>query len=276
VIEVWRALVGASERGERVALATVVGVDGSAPRQGGARMVVWPDGHIVGTIGGGALEHRAIAEARAAIATGAPRRLTVHLTRDLGMCCGGAMDVLIEPLSPIERLVIYGGGHVGRATAQVARVAGFDVTVVDDRDEWSDPADFPGVTVRCESPLAHARALGADERTWLLLTTHAHSLDQDLLSFLLPGAWAWLGLIGSRSKAAKFFLRLKAGGVEERLFSRVSVPVGLDLGAETPGEIAVSVVAEMIQVRRGGTGHPLADAPLPARGAPYAPPRRPR
>ncbi len=230
-------------------------------------MVVWADGRTAGTIGGGVLEHRVTAEAVEAIARGAPRRYAIHLTRDLGMCCGGAMEVYIEPLRPRDRLVVYGGGHVGRALAAQAVALDFDVTVVDDRDEYAEPDRFPGATALCTDPRKHAAALETDARTWILLVTHEHALDQDLLELLLPRPWQWLGLIGSRTKITRFFIRLRAAGVDESLFARVSAPVGLDIGAETPEEIAVSIAAELIRRRRSSDRPPvpLSSLPLPAR-----------
>lgn len=279
-MDLWRTISSALDAGNNIALATVVGVDGSAPRAAGARMIIWADGRTEGTVGGGVLEHRVTAEAVAAIAQGRPRRYTIHLTRDLGMCCGGAMDVYIEPLRPRDRLVIYGGGHVGRATAALACTLDFEVTVVDERDDYADPARFPGATAICTDPRRHAAALARDAppapgggtpspgpRTWILLVTHEHALDQDLLELLLPRSWAWLGLIGSRTKITRFFIRLRAAGVDEALFQRVSAPVGLDIGAETPEEIAVSIAAELVRTRRGveRPPSPLSSLPLPAR-----------
>ena len=255
----WHALLDAADRGETVALCTVVRVEGSAPRHGGARMVVWPDERFVGSIGGGALEHHVLAEARAALREGAPRLVSLHLTRDLGMCCGGATEVYVEPVSPVERLVIYGAGHVAKPTADMAAQLGFEVTVVDDRDDWNTPERFPRATRVVADPRAHARALATGAHTWVLVTTHAHALDQDLVELLLPRPLAWIGLIGSRTKATRFFLRLRAAGMDETLFARLRVPVGLDLGAETPEEIAVSIVGELVQVRRGGTAATMAD-----------------
>jgi xanthine dehydrogenase accessory factor len=268
VRDVWQTLLDAAAAGERVALATVVGVDGSAPRAAGARMVVWPDGRIVGTVGGGNFEHRVIAEAIAALEAGRPRRYAVHLTRDLGMCCGGAMEVYIEPMDADEHLVIYGAGHVAVPTAAVARLLGFRVTVVDERDELLTPDRFPDVDRVLAHPLTHATALRTDARTYVFVTTHAHALDQALLETLIAREWAWFGMIGSRAKLAKFFIRLRAAGVDEALFTKVNGPVGLDIGAETPAEIAVSVAAELVRVRRGSTRPPLslAEIPLPARG----------
>lgn len=256
MIEIWRTLLGAAERGETVALATVVGVDGSAPRSSGARMVVWPDGRIAGTIGGGNFEAKVIEAALSALTTGVPRRYTVHLTRDLGMCCGGAMDVFIEPLRPLDRLLIFGAGHVARPTASFAREAGWAVSVVDDREELNTEARFPGCERIVRNPRGVARNLESDPRTWIFLVTHDHQLDQDLLELLVARDWAWLGLIGSRTKVTKFHLRLRAAGVDPARLARVSAPVGLDIGAETPEEIAISVLAEMIHTRRGAARPP--------------------
>lgn len=274
-MNVWRALDEATARGETVALCTVVGVDGSAPRHAGARMLVWPDGRILGTVGGGTFEFRVIAAARDAMTAGLPRRFSVHLTRDLGMCCGGAMDVYIEPMTPAERLYIFGAGHVSKPTAALARDLGFEVTVIDEREELATAERFPGVTLNLGDPRRFARNLPVDARTWVLIVTHEHQLDQDILETLLPTPVAWLGLIGSRNKLARFFLRLKAAGVDEALFTKVSGPVGLDLGAETPEEIAVSIAAELVRTRRGVTRPPvpMSEIELPARGGKAVAPR---
>lgn len=266
--ELLQAIEAAMIAGERVALATVVGVEGSAPRAAGARMVVWADGRTLGTVGGGNFEHRVTEAAVATIAAGVPRRYTVHLTRDLGMCCGGAMDVYIEPIEPEDRLVIFGAGHVAQPTAAIARMLGFVVTVVDERDELATAERFPGCTLVTADPRATARTLATDARTWVLVTTHDHALDQDLVELLIGRTWAWMGVIGSRAKLAKFFVRLRAAGVDEALFRRLNGPVGLDIGAETPAEIAVSIAAELVRVRRGADRPPrsMAEIPLPARG----------
>lgn len=266
--ELWDALARAADAGESVVLATVVGVEGSAPRAAGARMIVWPDGRTLGTVGGGSFEHRVIREALDTLRAGRPRRFAVHLTRDLGMCCGGAMDVYLEPLGPVERLIIFGAGHVAMPTAAIGRMLGFVVTVVDDRDEWLTPERFPDCERVGGDPRAFARELHTDDRTYVFVTTHDHALDQDLLEALIGRPYAWLGLIGSRAKLAKFFVRLRQGGVDEALFARVNGPVGLDIGAQIPEEIAVSVTAELVRVRRGSTAPPrsMAEDPLPARG----------
>jgi xanthine dehydrogenase accessory factor len=268
-VHVLRAACAAIESGESVAMVTVVGVNGSAPQSAGARMLVWADGSIEGTVGGGTFEHRVIAQAQEALAAGRPRRFAVHLTRDLGMCCGGAMEAFIEPLDPDIDLVIHGAGHVGRDTARLAATAGFRVTVVDDRDDLLTAERFPDAAHLIEADPRRVLAdLPTGPRAWHLIVTHSHALDQDLVEHLLPQDLGWVGLIGSRAKVARFLVRLRAGGMDPALFRRLSAPVGLDIGAVTPGEIAVSIVAELVRVRRGSQKPPVAlsEVPLAARG----------
>ncbi len=248
------------------ALCTVIGVDGSAPRERTARMLVYADGEIAGTIGGGNWEYRVIDAAIAAIATGKPHRVAAHLTRDLGMCCGGAMEVFIEPLALTDTLHLFGAGHVGRPLAALARDLGFDVRVYDERDDWLTEQRFPGVTRVLEDPRRGLPTLTA--RDYVVIVTHSHQLDQDLLLATIEQPYAYLGMIGSRAKVAKFFVRLRAAGLDEALFQKVCAPVGLDIGAETPEEIAVSICAELIRVRRGQRQATVAlsEHPLAARG----------
>lgn len=260
-MKVFAAALDAITHLRPAALVTVIGVDGSAPRAAGARMLVYADGEIVGTVGGGTFEHRLIGEALEAIASRTPRRYTVHLTRDLGMCCGGAMEAYVEPLAPQEQLVVYGAGHVGAATARLAATLGMDVTVVDERDEWTER--LPELRTITQDPRRALDSLPFHPQAYHLIVTHSHALDQDLVEAILPRTYAWLGLIGSRTKVARFLLRLRAAGMDPALFERLSAPVGLDLGAETPEEIAVSIAAELVRVRRGHTRPtgPLAGPP---------------
>jgi xanthine dehydrogenase accessory factor len=266
-----RAAILAEEQGQHAALVTVISDNGSTPRSSGARMLVRADETIVGTIGGGNFEHQVIKQALEAIQDGKPRRYAVHLTRDLGMCCGGAMEAFIEPIVPRDHLVIYGAGHVGTATAHIAaRLENLDVTVVDDREDWIDPGRFPG-RVRCiEQDFRWVLAdLPFSSRSYHFIVTHSHPLDQDLVEAILPREAAWVGLIASKAKVARFLIRLRAAGMAPALFTRLCAPVGLDIGAETPDEIAISVLAEITRVRRGATQPPLpmSQAPLPARGS---------
>jgi len=268
-MKVLLAAADAAKSGTPAALVTIIGVAGSTPRSGGSRMLVYGNDQIVGTVGGGEFEHRVRAEALLAIQSGQPRRYAVHLTRDLGMCCGGAMEAYIEPLQTQDHLIIYGAGHVGAATAALASAVDFKVQVVDDRDELLTAERFPPGTELClQDPRRALDKVAWGSNSYHLIVTHNHQLDQDLLEQILPRPVAWLGMIGSRAKVAKFFVRLEAGGTDPTLFKKVCAPVGLDIGAETPEEIAISILAEIVRVRRlcSRTPSPLSNDPIPARG----------
>jgi len=267
-MKVLAAALQAHRQGRPAALVTVIGVAGSAPRGSGTRMLVYADGSIVGTVGGGAFELRLMGLAREAIADGRCRRDAVHLAHDLGMCCGGQMEAFIEPLPRRDHLVIYGGGHVGAAVARLAIGLAFDVTVVDEREAFADPQRFePRVRVLEDDPRRRLDAMPFGDSAYHLIVTHSHQLDQDLLEALIDRPLAWLGLIGSRAKIARFFVRLQAAGVDPALFSRVSAPVGLAIGAESPAEIAVSFLAEMFAVGLGvASAAALSQRPRAARG----------
>lgn len=268
-MNVFAAAARAWETGRKAAFATVIEAAGSTPRAAGARMLVYADGEAVGTVGGGALEHAVIERAREAIRTGRPERYAVHVVRDLGMCCGGRVEVYVEPLFVKVPMVVFGAGHVAHALAPVLVALEFDVTVVDGRPELAAAERFPGCRVECVDAAWFARRLdGHPEAHWLVVT-HDHQLDQELLEILLPRTSAWIGMIGSRGKVARFLTRLEAAGMDPALFSKLCAPVGLDIGAETPMEIAVAIAAELVRVRRRADRPPvpLSAIPLPARGA---------
>ena len=267
-MRVFAAAALAIRTGRPAALATVISVGGSAPRSAGARMLIFADGESVGTIGGGAVEYKVVEAAVSVMSTGRPIRFVAHLTRDLGMCCGGEMEVYIEPLQIRHPLVIFGAGHVAMATAPSLCALDFSVTIVDERPEYARSERFPGCEVMCLDPRSVAEKMEGGVGDHWLVVTHDHQLDQDLVATLLPKKCAWLGMIGSRAKVAKFLMRYRAAGMDETLFSKLCAPVGLDIGAETPQEIAVAIAAELIRVRRGITRlpQPLSEIPLPARG----------
>ena len=231
-------------------------------------MLVYADGSTVGTIGGGQLEHRVVADAVAAIEEGAPRRFRANLVDDLGMCCGGKTEVFIEPLRTRAPITVFGAGHVAAALAPLLATLDFDVHIVDGRDELATPARFPTATLHTGDPLDHARSLASDPGAFWLVVTHDHALDQALVEALLPKDCAWLGMIGSKAKVARFLVRFRAAGIDEALFQKLSAPVGLDIGAETPAEIAVAIAAELVRIRRGANRPPvpLSEVPLKARG----------
>jgi xanthine dehydrogenase accessory factor len=249
----------ASARRERVAavLATVVEVTGSAPQVPGAKLLLLADGRAAGTVGGGAFERRVLEEAQSlAGADGTASRLvTLNLTRDLGMCCGGEMRVFLERVLGPERLVVFGAGHIGRALCEAAAAVGFEVTVVDEREAWATAGRFPAaLRVLCEEPEAALPQLGIDAATYCVVATHSHPLDQAIVTALLATPARLVGMVGSRTKRAKFLMRLRARGMAEETLARLRTPLGLEIGAVTPEEIAVSILAELVGVRRGAVG----------------------
>jgi xanthine dehydrogenase accessory factor len=250
VREVTEALLLMLRSGQPGALATVIATRGSTPQVPGARLLLAADGSTIGTVGGGAIEALAITASKEVMARGEPRVLSCDLAKELGMCCGGSMEIFLEPIAAAQRLVIFGAGHVARPTAALARSAGFEVVVVDEREELNTAERFPD----CRRELLDvAEALGQlqmSERDWLLIVTHDHRLDEEALRLALRGPARYIGLVGSRRKVYRLIERIAAR--EGRLeLGRLYAPVGLDLGAVSPAEIAVSVVAELIALKNG-------------------------
>jgi xanthine dehydrogenase accessory factor len=267
-MDVWTAAAEAVRAGTPAAFVTITSVGGSAPRHPGARMFVAATGEAIGTIGGGALEHRLIEVARDVATSGTPRKLVIDTVRDLGMCCGGQVEAYVEPLAVRAPFVIFGCGHVAAATAPLLRSLDFAVTVVDARPDLTTADRLPGVELVVDDPRHWLDGTLPDPRCWYLVVTHDHALDLDLVERLLPRAHAWVGLIGSRGKISRFLVRLEAAGVDAATRSRLCGPVGLDIGAETPAEIAVAIAAEVVRLRRGAADRapmPLHAAPLKAR-----------
>jgi xanthine dehydrogenase accessory factor len=238
-------------RGGRGALATVVRTGGSTPQLAGARLYLGPDDRLVGTVGGGAIEHATIEALRACRQTGKPTLLARDLAKDLGMCCGGRMEIFVEPVEAAPRLVIFGAGHVGAAVARLAREVGFAPTVVDDREELNAAERLPGVARVLATPRASLATLAPTEHDWILVTTHDHRLDEEALDVFARAPHRYLGVIGSQRKQLRILARIahRTGGLPP--LERAYGPVGLDLGAVTPTEIAVSIVAELVALRHG-------------------------
>jgi xanthine dehydrogenase accessory factor len=252
-IDVFDELVRLRKAGVPCALATVVRTAGSTPRKSAARMVVLADGSIIGTIGGGRIEKEVIDATVALIAEGAaarPKILRYHLTHELAMCCGGEMEVFVEPLVPEPPLVVCGAGHVARALVPLARSVGFSPYVVDDLEELATPARFPDAVEIVDSfDVRDWKSVPLDDNTYAVIVTRDHAQDQALLEQLIGRDLAYLGLIGSRRKIEMFKQRLVAKGFDAARFDRLHAPIGLDIGAQTPEEIAVSIVAQLIQAR---------------------------
>lgn len=255
---VFEAAFTAQREGRPAALVTVVKTQGSVPRQAGCKMLVWPDGNIVGTVGGGQMEARAIAEAQAAVGDGQPRTLRYDLSDpsagDPGIC-GGTVELFIDPLVPPPLLVVVGCGHVGRALAELGHWMEFRVIVADDRPGYATPEQIPGMDGYLEVPpseIAHHVTLGP--RSAVACVTRGLPVDQTLIPALLATDAGYIGLIGSRRRWALTAETLVEQGIARESLARVHAPIGLELQAETPKEIALSIMAEIIMVMRGGSG----------------------
>jgi xanthine dehydrogenase accessory factor len=243
----------------RLVLATVVSTGGSAPREAGARMAVLPDGSIVGTVGGGILEKRVIEDALEVLRENAPRLVRYELTQGqqgIGAECGGRCEVFLEPVGSAPHLLVLGAGHVGLALAALGRDAGFKVTVVDDRREFADRATRPGVTVVIKSTDDPSLRDLVTDQTAVAVVTRSHKLDRESLRNLVGTNALYIGMIGSRAKVEKEMGLLRDEGVDPDALGRVHAPIGLDIGAETPAEIALSILAEVTAVRRTGRTPP--------------------
>ncbi|MFA6582869.1 MAG: XdhC/CoxI family protein [Elusimicrobiaceae bacterium] len=240
--------------GRDTALVTIISATGSTPRETGAKMLVFSDGSIEGTVGGGKIEALCISSARQALADGASRRETYELTPEgIGMECSGTAEIFIEVFVSRLKLLILGGGHVGQKIAEAASVAGISYSVADDRAEFANEKNFPRAHSIYLEP-AHKAVPNADEKTYIIIVTRGHSLDQECLEAALKTNAPYIGMIGSKNKVPKVFANLNKVGLHPETDPRVYSPVGLDLGGKAPGEIAVSVLAEILKLAYGKSG----------------------
>ena len=258
--EVFAAVADALERGEPAALVTIVTTTGSTPQRVGAKMLVFGDGRIVGTIGGCCYENDAFWKAREAITNRRPQLLHYELSDDFaqetGLICGGQMDVYIEPIEPSPELYIIGGGHVGFHLARVAHEVGFRVHVIDDREKFANAERFPtAAEVIVDDIPSWIARVSLPAHAYAVIVTRGHTNDLEALRALAPRELRYLGLIGSRAKVARIYDALVADRIPAGTLKRVHAPIGLDIGAVTPQEIAVSILAELIAVKHGKT-HP--------------------
>ena len=259
VSDIYQKIAGLLSEGRSLALASVIRVEGSAPRRAGAKMVVCEDGRSYGTIGGGCLESYVVHEARKTLEEGRSKIIHADLGDDswsgIGMACGGKIEVFIEPIRPDPRLIILGSGHVARALAKLAPYVGYKLFVV---DPFAKEGDFPAAEKvfsfdRPDGYLQTLKQLRPSQNDSIVITTR-HRDDADALKAALAFPVGYVGMVGSKSRVKLAYEELKRQGIGEEELSRVFAPIGLDIGAETPEEIALSILAEILKVKRGGTG----------------------
>ena len=255
--EVFAALGEALSRGEEAALVTIVASNGSTPQRVGAKMLVFGDGRIVGTVGGGCYENDAIGKARQVLQTRKPQTVKYDLNDDFaeetGLVCGGQMEVFIEPIEASPAVYIFGAGHVGYYLARMVHEAGFAVHVIDDRAAFANRERFPFATdVIVDDIPQWLQNTPLLPTAYAVIVTRGHRNDLDALRALAPQPLRYIGLIGSRAKVARLYEQLLSDTpIDPAMLERVHAPIGLDIGAVTPQEIAVSIAAELIAVRRG-------------------------
>ena len=254
--EVFAALSEALRQGDEVALVTIVASTGSTPQRVGAKMLVYADGRTVGTIGGGCYENDAFGKAREAIASRRPLNVKYELNDDFaqesGLVCGGQMEVFIEPVEASPDVYVFGAGHVGYFVAKMAHEVGFRVHVVDDREKFANSERFgDGIEVIVEHIPTWLEQRALPATAYAVIVTRGHTHDLDALRALSQTPLRYLGLIGSKAKVRRIFDALREEGLSVDALLAVHAPIGLDIGAITPQEIAVSIVAELIAVRHG-------------------------
>jgi xanthine dehydrogenase accessory factor len=243
---------------ESVALCIIVSAKGSTPRRAGSKMLVFPDGHFEGTIGGGEFESRVREAAKEALADGKPRLVSYSMTDpakgDVGVC-GGQMEVYVEPIFPQPTILIIGGGHVGKAVVELGHWMGYRLVVCDDRPEFATPEQIPQADEHHQIPLDQVtQKVKVHSHTFVLLTTRNVEVDAKALPPLLETPAAYIGVIGSKRRWETTCKMLQEQGITKKQIERIVSPIGLELNAETPEEIAVSILAEITMLRYGGSG----------------------
>jgi xanthine dehydrogenase accessory factor len=257
-MSIFQALAELENSNGAGALCTIVRSNGSTPRHTGSKMLVYPDGRFTGTVGGGELENRVLGEALQAVRDGQARMLSYNMADpsrgDPGVC-GGQVEVYVEPILPKPTLVVVGSGHVGKAVAHLAKWLGFYVAVCDDRPEFASPQAVPEADAYYPVPMAELpQQMEITPWTYLVLTTRGVTVDVPGLPALLDSPAAYIGVIGSQRRWAATRKQMQAAGFPAEKLGRVHSPIGLELNAETPEEIAVSIMAEILMLRGGGDG----------------------
>jgi len=254
-VDIYDEIVRLRKLGQKCALATIVQVNGSIPSYESAKLLVREDGSIMGTVGGGCVEAEVWNAAREVIETEKPRHLNFSLGQeaayDTGLICGGQLNIFVEPVIPQPRAFIFGGGHVSKSISKVATLAGFLTTIVDDREAFANRERFPEAeeTYADEYESVFPK-LPVTSTSYLIIVTRGHRDDMRVLRWAVGTPAKYISMIGSKRKTISVIHELEKEGFQRETFERIFAPMGLEIGAESPEEIAISVVAEMIAVRR--------------------------
>jgi len=257
-MDIFEEIVELRRSGRHGALATIVNVRGSIPSFESAKMLVRDDGSIAGTIGGGCVEAEVWQAAREVMIEEKPRKLTFNLNHDpkydSGLVCGGTLEVYLEPLLPVQTVYLFGAGHVSVNVYRAARMAGFEVVVVDDREAYANRERFTEAKEIYAGDFERVLSqLAPNQSSYLVIVTRGHREDMNVLRWAVDTPARYIGMIGSQRKIIAIYKHLKSEGVAPEKLSRVYAPIGIEIGAVTPEEISIAIVAELIAIRRGAS-----------------------
>ena len=247
--DIYKTIVEVLQKGERASLATVIARKGSTPACIGFKMLVLSNGEILGTVGGGCIESE-IRNIAIEVMESRISRLFSFELNDENSICGGSMEVFIEPIITSEKLYIFGAGHIGQALSKIAAMTGFNVIIIDDREEYANRERFPEAHNIIVSDFGDSfQQLEIDDNSFIVIVTRGHTYDELVLGLACQTKAKYIGMIGSKKKIQSVFNNLRQKGISNEKLSEIHAPIGLDIGSETPSEIAVSILAEMIQFR---------------------------
>ena len=251
--QIYRDIIESLDRYEKIVLATIVSAHGSTPRAAGAKMLVLPDGSFRHTVGGGIFESLVIQDALAVLQSGKSVIKNYSFNQEgkhaTGAVCGGQVEVLIEMITNAPQLMIIGGGHVGQALAKAALLLDFNIIIVDDRKEYSESGQPEERIKRIHAPADYSALPEITENSYICLVTKGYPSDEAALRQVIKSPARYIGMIGSKKKIRTVYDNLQKDGFDKKLFERIHAPIGLDIGADSPEEIAISILAEIIRIK---------------------------
>jgi len=254
MLEIYQELVDLISNGKRGVLVTIIASKGSAPRKAGAKMLVKEDGTFSGTVGGGGVEKQVLEKAAEVMKSGSPAMVHFDMSgtgREAAMICGGQVDLFLEPIQSYETLFLFGAGHISQTTATVGKMLGFQVVVIDPRPDYNNPERFPDADLLIVKDYEVAfPELHITKDDYIIIYTPGHLLDETCLKFAVSTEAKYIGMIGSKKKSLEIKRRLVEGGISRERVEMTHTPIGIDIAAETPEEIAISILAEIIKFKR--------------------------
>ena len=261
-IDIFDEIQNMRQQGRKAALATIVQIRGSVPSFQSAKMLIRDDGSTLGSVGGGCVEAEVWTAAQEVMKDEKSKIMTFDLTdesmAESGLICGGKLEVFVEPVLPTPKMVIFGAGHIATQVSKIATIAGFRTTVVDNRPVYANADRFPEAEAIFSESFEQAfEEVVPTENTYVIIVTPGHQEDQNVLRWAVRTNARYIGMIGSKRKIRSIVEQLESEGISRERLERVYMPIGLDIGAVLPEEIAVAIVAEVIHVRRTGFKHPL-------------------